>query len=251
MKVIEIHSMRRSGHHAFTNWLISNLLNTNGSIGYCPYKYNYIDNKLLWVNEGEFICSRTREEILSIKPEYLFITYESFNYTENENSKSFKKTNINSLIFTQFLKNECNVTKTIEFTFIREFWNNFASLFNLYPIYSDKISLNIIQYWINYYKLLLKHNLKFNGGLFDLWIQDKEYSNSLLQKILNIDNKIEPLNTTGTNSSFKKTKLTVNDLLNRSNQFTFPNWFLDIVYNDIELTKLLQEQQLLINHERL
>jgi len=247
MKVIEIYSMRRSGHHAFTNWLISNLLNTDGSIGYCPYKYNNINsNKLLWVNESEFNCSQTRKEIIDIEPEYLFLTYESFNYTESSDSKAFKKTNINSLIFTPYLKERCNVTEIIEFTFIREFWNNFSSLFNLYPHYiNKKESETEVQYWINYYKLLLKHNLKHNGGLFDLWIQDKKYSNNLLQKLLGIDNKIEPLNTTGTNSSFNKSKLTVDNLLNRSSQFTFPDWFLNIVYNDTELKNLLKEQKLL------
>ncbi len=137
------------------------------------------------------------------------------------------------------MKEKCNVTEIIEFTFIREFWNNFSSLFNLYPHYvNKKESETEVQYWINYYKLLLKHNLKYNGGLFDLWIQDKQYSNNLLQKLLGIDNKIEPLNTTGTNSSFNKSKLTVDNLLNRSSQFTFPDWFLDIVYNDTELKNL-------------
>jgi len=248
MKVIEIHSIRRSGHHAFTNWLISNLLNTDGSTYYCNYKYTKInDNKVLWVNEAGLDCAQNRFQIKYTKPEYLFLTYENINYTEFGTQNPFKKTNINSLIFTPYLKERCNITEVIEFTFIREFWNNFSSLFNLYPNYvNEKDYKEVVQHWVNYYKLLLKHNLKHNGILFDLWVKDKKYSDKLTQKILGIDNKVEPLNTAGTGSSFKNSELTLNTLLNRSDQFTFPTWFLDLVYNDIELTNLLKKQQSLL-----
>ena len=64
MKIIEIQAIRRSGHHAFANWLINNLLDTDGSIGYCTEKYNIINNgEVLWVNEAEYDLNQTKKII--------------------------------------------------------------------------------------------------------------------------------------------------------------------------------------------
>jgi hypothetical protein len=50
MKIIEVVSMRRAGHHAFVNWLVSNLLKSNGESGYCEYKFNVIDSgNVVWI----------------------------------------------------------------------------------------------------------------------------------------------------------------------------------------------------------
>jgi len=248
MKIIEIHSMRRSGHHAFTNWLVNNLLDTDGSIGYCPYKFNNIqEGNVLWVNEAEFNLNQIKNTISEIKPNYLFLTYESYGYCDGgENSILFNKSNINSLFLTPYLKEELKVTEIITFSFIREFWNNFASLFNLFPFYKKGEKKFEVENWVSYYKLLLKHNLKHNGGLFDLWIQDKGYANNLLNRLIGIDNKLQPLNTVGTQSSYKDSKLTIENLLTRSHSITFPDWFMEIVNNDQELLELLEKQQSLL-----
>jgi hypothetical protein len=248
MKIIEIHSIRRSGHHAFTNWLVNNLLDTDGSIGYCPYKFNNIqDGNLLWVNEAEYNLNQIKKTISEVRPNYLFLTYENFQYREDgENSSLIAKSNINSLFLTPYLEEEWGVTNTITFSFIREFWNNFASLFNLFPFYKEGKRIEEIKQWVSYYKILLKHNLQTSGGLFDSWIQNEEYANTITNQLIGIDNKLQPLNTAGTQSSFNKPKLTIEDLLSRKDQYTFPDWFLEIVYNDLELTNLLIQQQSLL-----
>lgn len=248
MKIIEIHSIRRSGHHAFTNWLVNNLLDTDGSIGYCPYKFNNIqEGNVLWVNEAEYNLNQIKKKISEIKPNYLFLTYENFQYREDgKNSSLIPKSNINSLFLTPYLKEEWGVTNTITFSFIREFWNNFASLFKLFPFYEKEEKKFEVKNWINYYKLLLKHNLQTSGGVFDLWIQDKNYANILANQLISMNNKLQPLNTEGTQSSFKNTKLTVESLLTRSDLITFPNWFMEIVDTDQELLELLKKQQSLL-----
>ena len=55
MVLIEVNAIRRSGHHAFINWLIANLNETKYEENLCKYKNNRIDGKykILWVNEGE------------------------------------------------------------------------------------------------------------------------------------------------------------------------------------------------------
>ncbi len=248
MKIIEIHSIRRSGHHAFTNWLVNNLLDTDGSIGYCPYKFNNIqDGNLLWVNEAEYNLNQIKKTISEVRPNYLFLTYENSQYQEDgENSPLIAKSNINNLFLTPYLEEEWGVTNIITFSFIREFWNNFASLFNLFPFYKEGNRIEEIKQWVSYYKILLKHNLQTSGGLFDSWIQDKDYANRLSNQLLNMDNKIQPLNTTGTQSSFKSSKLTVENLLTRSHFITFPDWFMEIVNTDQELLELLTKQQSLL-----
>ena len=248
MKIIEIHSIKRSGHHAFTNWLVNNLLDTDGSIGYCPYKFNNIQNgKVLWVNEAEYNLNYIKKNISEVRPSYLFLTYENFQYREDGESSSLAiKSNINSLFLTPYLKEEWGVTDTITFSFIREFWNNFASLFNLFPFYKEGKKVNEIEQWVSYYKILLKHNLKTDSGVFDTWIQNEEYANTITNQLIGIDIKLQPLNTAGTQSSFNKPKLIIEDLLSRKDQYTFPDWFLEIVYNDLELTNLLIQQQSLL-----
>ena len=248
MEIIEIHSIRRSGHHAFTNWLVNNLLDTDGSIGYCPYKFNNIqDGNILWVNEAEYNLNQIKKTISEIKPNYLFLTYENFQYREDgKNSSLISKSNINSLFLTPYLKEEWGVTNTITFSFIREFWNNFASLFKLFPFYEKEEKKFEVKNWVIYYKLLLKHNLQTSGGIFDLWIQDKNYANVLSNQLIGIDNKLQPLNTEGTQSSFENTKLTVESLLTRNDLITFPDWFMEIVNADQELLELLKKQQSLL-----
>ena len=61
-----------------------------------------------------------------------------------------------------------------------------------------------------------------------------------------MNNKLQPLNTEGTQSSFKNTKLTVESLLTRSDLITFPDWFMEIVDTDQELLELLKKQQSLL-----
>lgn len=247
MKIIEIQAIRRSGHHAFTNWLINNLLDTDGSIGYCNEKYNVInDGEILWVNEAEYDLNQTKKVISEVKPNYAFLTYEVFLYKYNNDSKPHVKDNINSLLLTPYLEQKWGVTKAINFSFVREFWNNFASLFTLFPFYQEGNKIDEVQQWVNYYKASLKYNFKTNGGLFDLWIQDEKYANNILNYLINKDNKLNPLSTTGTKSSFKNSKLTVENLLSRKDLITFPDWFMDMVNTDKELLDLLNKQQSLI-----
>lgn len=244
MKIIEIHSIRRSGHHAFVNWLVHNLLDTDGNKGYCPQKYNNINNKILWVNEAGLGLNETKQVITKLKPSYLFLTYEMSHYSEINKSDTYIKNNINSLILTPYLKEEWGVESSINFSFVREFWNNFASLYNLFPVYNDITTIKIVKKWIKYYKILLEHNLKTNGGLFDLWIQNENYANDLCKTLLNKKNKLTPLEITGTRSSYPSQKLTTKNLLNRGSKFKFPTWFIDLVYQDEKLLNLIDQQKL-------
>jgi|ETN02SMinimDraft_4_1059925.scaffolds.fasta_scaffold65692_1 hypothetical protein len=247
MKIIEIQSIRRSGHHALANWLINNLLDRDGSIGYCTDKYNIInDGEVLWVNEAEYDLNQTKKVISINKPNYVFLTYEVFLYKHNSNSKPHVKDNINSLILTPYLEEKWGVTSYHNYSFVREFWNNFASLFTNFPFYQEGNKNDEVQQWVNYYKTSLKYNYETNGGVFDLWIQNSEYANEISNYLINKDNKLNPLNITGTKSSFKNSELTVKNLLNRSQLITFPDWFIEMVNSDEELLELLSKQQLLI-----
>tara|TARA_R110000868_G_scaffold384101_1_gene651494 strand:- start:71 stop:817 length:747 start_codon:yes stop_codon:yes gene_type:complete len=248
MKIIEVVSMRRAGHHAFANWLVSNLLGTDGGSGYCEYKFNIIDSgNILWINEAEINYDKAQNIISEIKPKYLVITYEVFQHTTSLEDNPTIKVDLSSLVTTPELIKEWGVTDIKQITFVREFWNNFSSLFNLYPFYSEEYSKLEVQAWLRYYKLLVRSALETNGIVFDKWIQNETYSDKALRDILGIERKVNPLSTKGTYSSFGDTTPAVNSLLNRRSQVVFPKWFLDIVEQDDELAKLLIKLQILIN----
>lgn len=216
MILIEVNAIRRSGHHAFIQWLISNMHGVRYEENICKWKYNHIGNNpsVLWVNEGEF---RTKEIIDYISKrthiDVVIISYESFT-KETLNNPNYS-------ILTDELKEMWGVGKHLHIPFIRTFHNNFASLSKAHPFENDK---NLIENYLTLYKGQLKKLLTTsNGVLYDKWVSDEKYANEVCLNMLNKPNQFHPLEIGGTGSSFEG-KINMESLLNRHKNINFPSW---------------------------
>jgi|TARA_B110000908_G_scaffold157753_1_gene198163 hypothetical protein len=248
MILIEVNAIRRSGHHAFINWLIANLNETKYEENLCKYKANRIDGKynILWVNEGEQLIRENIDIIDRHRDNSsIDITIISYEVLTNETDM-----NPNYTILDKTLRKRWDVTEHIHIPFVRDYYNNVASLMKLYPyieIEGDD-AYNVMYH--DMYTAQLKHVLDgVRGVVYDKWVSDKEYANLTCIKLLGKPNMFNPLELGGTPSSWnmpaglsydKNEELKLDSLLNRYKTATFPKWMMDKVNQDEVLSELIK-----------
>tara|TARA_R110000744_G_scaffold108222_1_gene204997 strand:- start:52 stop:792 length:741 start_codon:yes stop_codon:yes gene_type:complete len=238
MILIEVNSIRRSGHHAFINWIISNLNEVKYKENLCQYKINHIDGKykILWVNEGE---QSIQDNINAINQCYLKIDIVIISY---EVLTSEIDLNPNYTILDKELRKKWDVTEHIHLPFVRNYYNNIASLMKLYSYIEIEGNDPYNVMYHPMYTAQLKHVLDgVRGVIYDKWISDKEYANLTCIKLLGKPNMFDPLEIGGTPSSYSKNKeLNIDSLLNRYKTAKFPKWMIDKINQDKVLIKLLK-----------
>ena len=185
--LIEIDSLRRSGHHAFTQWLISNLHENQYEENLCKFKYNHVigNQKVLWVNEGHVDIEGNKEYISKCVDDHsvIIITYEVF-WQERLNQP-------NHTILTEELKRKWGVKEHIQISFVRDILNNLSSLLKKLQDFSDGDL--VVKNFLQIYKNQLKKALvPFEGIIYDKWISDEEYANQVCKKILGKNNMFHP-----------------------------------------------------------
>mgnify|MGYP003650969906 CR=1 FL=1 len=238
MVLIEVNAIRRSGHHAFINWLIANLNETKYEENLCKYKNNRIDGKykILWVNEGE---QSIQDNINVIDNHYPNIDIAIISYEVLTNETDL---NPNYTILDKTLRKRWDVTEHIHIPFIRDYYNNVASLMKLYPYIEieGNDAYNIMYH--DMYTAQLKHVLDgVRGVIYDKWVSDKEYANLTCIKLLGKPNMFNPLELGGAPSSYDKNEeLKLDSLLNRYKTTTFPKWMMDKVNQDEVLSALIK-----------
>lgn len=236
MILIEVNAIRRSGHHAFINWLISNIHGIKYQENLCKFKFNHISgNKdVLWVNEGEqniqqnidYISKNTHIPIVVISYEVMMpITMDNPNYS----------------ILTDELRQRWGITEHIHIPYVRDYYNNFASINKLWPIFNPP---NNKLY--NDYHHLYKHQLDralntFRGVIYDKWVSDEEYANEVCLKLIGQPNKFHPLEISGTHSSYGDNKPNLDALFSRYKTVEWPKWVLDEVMGDEMLSELISK----------
>ena len=232
MILIEIDAARRSGHHAFTQWLISNIQGCEYKDNLCKFKYNHIlgNKNIIWVNEGEWdvdsIKSYISEKIH--KHQIVIITYEA---------PLPSRLNFNHTILTDELRKEWNVEEHIQIPYVRDIYNNLASW---YKISNLNINQDEFQIYLQIYKNQLKKIINnFRGVIYDKWIADKEYANEVCLKLIGKPNKFNPLNVGGTVSSFDG-KAKIESLLNRYKSIEIPEKFISQITQDKELVEMMR-----------
>jgi len=240
MNIFEIISLRRSGHHAFINWLFANFVGT-------PYEaqsaiYAHDDKlKLLYLNQAEFNYDNHQHHIANNldRIEYLFSS------TETAHAK-FSILNKFNPVFTTWqstdFKDKWGVTNYKRVLFIRDFFNCFASQIKISPMHWEiEAPYNIKMY--NNWKSHASASLEGDYAVFyDKWISDPEYTNQVSLDLLNTSNKFNPLDVKGTISSFNKfEKVDLERYLTRYKEVEFPIWFHEKVKNDKELHLLLDK----------
>ena len=240
MTIFEIISLRRSGHHAFINWLFANFVGA-------PYEalsttYAHDDNlKLLYLNQAEFNFNEHQNHITNnlSRIDYLFSS------TETAHAK-FSILNKFNPTFTNWqntdFKNLWGVTNYKRVIFVRDFYNCFASQIKVsYSHWENESEYNSHMY--NNWKSHL--NAVLNGDyavFYDKWISDAEYANQVSLDLLNVPNKFYPLDIKGTVSSFNLfEKVNLEKYLTRYKEVEFPMWFREKVKNDSELQFLLDK----------
>ena len=238
MILIEVNAIRRSGHHAFINWIISNLNEIKYEENLCQGKTNRIDGKykILWVNEGE---QSIQDNINIINNHYSEIDVAIISY---EVLTSEIDLNPNYTILNKKLRKKWDITEHIHVPFVRDYYNNIASLMKLYSyieIEGDD-AYNIMYHPM--YTAQLKNVLDgVRGVIYDKWISNKEYANITCIKLLGKSNMFNPLEIGGTPSSYSNNKeIKIDSLLNRYKTAKFPKWMIDKVNQDKILIKLLK-----------
>jgi hypothetical protein len=239
MILIEVNAIRRSGHHAFINWLISNIHGVAYKENLCKYKFNTIlgNKNIVWVNEGEDNTEGCIQYISDKKHQpIVIISYEV--------PRSITMNNPNFSILTDKLRQEWGVTEHIQVPFVRDYYNNMASLNKAWPIFNN-IHSNTRNLYLAYnhlYKGQLKRALNtFRGVIYDKWVSDEEYANEVCLKLIGKPNKFSPLEIGGTFSSYGDGKLKIESLLNRYKKAEWPQWVKDEISGDEELSKLIKQ----------
>ena len=255
MILIEVNAIRRSGHHAFINWLISNIHDVPYSANLCKWKYSYAkgNKDILWINEGE----QETNNIISYISEHhhkVDIVLVSYEAPTDDTIK-----NPNYSILTDKLREEWNVEEHIQIPFVRDFYNNFASVSKLgYMDYlftdNEEFATNsVLDRYIHLYKHQAKRALNtFRGVIYDKWVSDEEYANEVCIKLIGKPNKYHPLDIGGTSSSFSSNdtisinstnedrQSKINSILNRYKKIQWPQWVLNKINNDYELLNIIK-----------
>ena len=237
MILIEVNAIRRSGHHAFINWLISNLNEIEYEENLCLYKDNRIDGKynILWINEGNQSIQENINIINGHHPEIdiAIISYEVLFDKEMDS-------NPNYTILNKELRKKWDITEHIHIPFVRNLYNNIASLMKLYSYIEIEDNDPYNKMYHPMYTAQLKQVLNgVRGVIYDNWISDNEYANTTCIKLLGKPNMFNPLKTGGAISSYSNKEFNVDSLLNRYKTVQFPKWMIDKINQDKVLIKLL------------
>jgi len=232
MVLIEIDATRRSGHHAFTQWLISNIHEWEYKDNLCKFKYNHIlgNKNIIWVNEGErdvdSIKSYISERIHN--HQIVIITYETVVSSRLDS---------NYTLLTDELREKWNVEEHIQIPYVRDIYNNLASWSKMANPALDK---NEFQIYLQIYKNQLRKVINnFRGVIYDKWIADEKYANEVCLKLIGKPNKFNPLDIGGTVSSFND-EAKIESLLNRYKSIEIPKKFTSQITQDKELVGMMR-----------
>jgi len=233
MKIIEIFANRRSGHHFFMSWIISNISGKKDNKIKNLERITWINDEICHYNDATYHAFFNEkkvfseiEDIINKKPKYFFINYEDSGGVYNRLNKE------GTLIY------ENNPLKII---FVRDFLNTFASkwkvsetdLKNLY--YGFNSNRKIIQN-VESWKTIANDylNEKYVGFKYENLLYDNNEKTDFLKNNFNVDETFKSNELKGTKSSFNT--LNFND---RYKEVNFSDNFKKIIYSDSELNYLI------------
>jgi hypothetical protein len=232
MEIIEIFANRRSGHHFFMSWLVSNVSGERDTKIKDLNKITWINNDICHYNDATYHAFFDKqkvlneiEDIINKRPKYLFINYEESD-VRNELNKEGTLIHRNN---------------PLKIVFIRDFLNTFASKWkvsetDLREFYFGFKNRKEIYQNINQWKVMAKNYLNDNFIGFkyeDLLINSVDRIN-FLKENFNVNETFKPNEFDGTKSSFST--LNFNE---RHKEVNFSNDFKEIINNDSELNYLI------------
>ena len=226
MNIYEIFANRRSGHHLFLSWLVSNINGVEDTVTKDLKKISWLPNNSCHFNDPVYHSffdkaqvDKDINEILDKKPNNFFINYEEGNI----NDVSIKNNN------------------TVKIIFLRDFLNTFASKWkassgNMGGVYFGFLEEKHILENIGYWKINARSYL--SGDIARLKYEDLINNKKIREQFLNENfNKKEIFNPNmlnGTHSSFNTSNFN-----HRYKEVDFSEMFKNIVLEDKELNELI------------
>lgn len=234
MTVIEVFANRRSGHHFFMSWLVSNLTGKVDNKIKELEKITWINDELCHYNDATYHAFFNQREvdeeineIISKRPKYFIINYEEGSLHNRVNMS----------------KNcELNKYETTKVVFLRDFLNTMSSKWavsntDMKDFYFGFENREQIIENINYWKMMAENfilNRSTSITYEDILISENNRVNFL--KNFDVKETIRPEELQGTKSSFK----TIN-FNERYREVKFNNIFKKEISNDYVLNKLITD----------
>ena len=233
MNIIEIFANRRSGHHFFLSWFISNLINEKDTKTKNLNKITWVNPKTVHINDASyhafFNFEGTIKEIgtQALKsPDYMFINYEDAGLVPN---------------ISAYLS--INNIETTQVVFIRDFLNMMASKWKVskstmkqfyFGFEKENIILDNIKDWKDMAKAYLGGN--YIRMSYEEMLTDPKSKIKFLKDNFNKPEIFPSDKINGTKSSFKSSNFN-----NRYKEVEFNQLFKNIVSSDVELKYLIKE----------
>lgn len=232
MKIIEVFANRRSGHHFFMSWLVSNLSGFKDDKIKNLNKITWITDKICHYNDATYHAFFDEEkvkseinEIIQKQPDYLIINYEEsgiFNKLNKEGTDIYNN-NPQKVVFIRDFLNTMASKWAVSETDLREHYFGFKN--------EEQIRENI-EYWKRMAQSYLDKNTI--GLTYEELLTDEKSRTEFL-KHFNVIETIKPSQIQGTKSSFS-----TKNFNERYKEVNFNNLFIDKVFNDKRLNRLIE-----------
>jgi len=233
MTVIEVFANRRSGHHFFMSWLVSNLTGKVDNKIKELEKITWVNDELCHYNDATyhaFFDQRKVEEeineIISKKPKYFIINYEegSLHNRVNMSNCDLSKYETTKVVFLRDFLNTMSSKWAVSNTDMKEFYFGFEN--------REQIIENI-----NYWKMMAE-NFILNRSTSITYEDILSSENNRVNFLKNFDVKetIRPEELQGTRSSFKTSNFN-----ERYKEVNFNSTFKNEIKNDIRLNNLIED----------
>lgn len=231
MKVIEVFANRRSGHHFFMSWLVSNLTGEKDNKIKDLKKITWVGDDLCHYNDATyhafFDLKKVKNELNDIilkKPKFLIINYEE--------GRLFNRINSSDSLLTKI-----NTTKVV---FLRDFLNTMASKWKssntvMYEHYYGFKNKGVIIENVEYWKMMAENYMynKSTSLTYEDMLSNKTNRINLLSNF-GVEETIKPSELQGTLSSFK-----TNNFNERYKEVDFSDTFKEVVSDDHRLNSLI------------
>jgi len=233
MTVIEVFANRRSGHHFFMSWLVSNLTGKIDNKIKDLEKITWVGDELCHYNDATyhafFDIDKVKEEIneiISKNPKFFIINYEEggMNNKVNMSDSNLRKIETVKVVFIRDFLNTMSSKWAVSNTDMKEFYFGFNN--------REQIIENI-----NYWKMMAENfiiNKKTSISYEDML--NNEYNRIKFLENFGVKETIKPKVLQGTKSSFKS-----NNFNERYKEVNFNNIFIDEVRNDKRLDSLIEK----------
>ena len=230
--IIEVLSMRRSGHHAIMAWLAENL--TGLKLHSWDYRLTVMGSSEFFILNEANLWQKNAQQLLNgfdNPPKTLMVNYEDSITTYSifgPNNHYYGKMNLRSVWGIE-------PKNSSRFLIIRNFYNLISSRYhaNISSHYGHTYDKEFIELWKENARAVLNNSIPYIK--FEDWLTSKEIRNQFLIDNFSVCERISTENIKGTGSSFKESK----NVLDRHKMVDLPDSVKEMIKKDDELNYLI------------